>query len=176
MKTIVALVDFTEVTSKILEITRTLAAALRSKVVLLHVVPPVPVVATFGADAPAIPEPPSQEEVDAQKAKLQTLLDSLTNNGIEATALQFEGPVVETVKDEVGKLDADLVVMGSHHHSALYNFFVGSVANELLKRLPFPALVVPVEVVEKAEEPADTRRLSAKEVQQKVMAQPMVSV
>lgn len=176
MKTIVALVDFTEVTSKILDITRTLASALRSKVVLLHVVPPMPVVATFGADAPAIPEPPSQEEVDAQKAKLQTLLDSLTKYGIEATALQFEGPVVATVMDELEKLDADLVIMGSHHHSALYNFFIGSVATELLKRLPFPALVVPVEVVEKADEPAAKERLSAEEMQQKVMTQPIMSV
>jgi hypothetical protein len=84
--------------------------------------------------------------------------------------------VVTTVMEEVEKMDADLVIMGSHHHSALYNFFIGSVGAELLKRLPFPVLVVPVEVLEKEAEAAETKPLSAKELQEKVTTQPMVSV
>jgi nucleotide-binding universal stress UspA family protein len=164
MKTIVALVDFSDITSRILDIARTLASAMRSRVVLLHVVPLEPVVATLGAEAPAIPEPPSQETLNADRAKLEKLLDSLTQQGVSTSALQFEGRVVDTVIDETRKLNADLVIMGSHHHSALYNLFIGSVTSDILKKLPFPVLVVPAEVLEKEEEPARRSSLSAGEM------------
>ena len=137
MKTIVALIDLTEVTPKILGLAQTLAAALRSHVILLHVVPPAPLVATLGGEMPAIPEPPAPDEMEARKARFQEMLDSLTQNGINATALQFEGPVVGTVLEETQKLNADLVIMGSHHHHAI-DFFVAVWPRYLSKRLPFP--------------------------------------
>jgi nucleotide-binding universal stress UspA family protein len=174
MKTIVALIDLTEVTSKILGLAQTLASALHSHVILLHVVPPVPLVATLGGEMPAIPEPPAPDEVEARKAQFQKLLDSLIQRGINATALQFEGPVVGTVLEETQKLNADLVIMGSHHHHAIYNFFVGSVAAELLKRLPFPVLVVPTDVPEKVDITAPKESYSAEEVRQKQAVMPPV--
>lgn len=176
MKTIVALVDFSEVTSKILAMARTLATALQSRVVLLHVIPPEPVVATMGAEAPSIPPPPTREEIEAEKMKLQRLLNSLTDAGVSATALQFEGPVTETVVEETKRLNTDLVIMGSHHHNALYNLFVGSVTSDLLKRLPFPMLVVPADAEEKEALSARDRQLSAQEVRQNAaVVQPVLS-
>jgi nucleotide-binding universal stress UspA family protein len=161
MKKIVALVDLTEMTPKIVKMAQTLASALGSRVILLHVIPPISVVAPLGAEVPAVPEPLSERELAAQRAELQGLLDSLTARGVNATALQFEGPVVETVLEQTEKLNADLVIMGAHHHHAIYNFFVGSVAAKLLKRLPFPVLVVPADVLEKKEE--ETAELSHEE-------------
>ena len=175
MKTIVALIDLTEVTSNILSLAQTLAAALRSHVILLHVVPPVPLVATLGGEMPAIPEPPAPDEVEARKARFQEMLDSLTQNGINATALQFEGPVVGTVLEETQKLNADLVIMGSHHHHAIYNFFVGSVAAELLKRLPFPVLVVPSDVPEKEEVPVSNEYRSPEEIRRDPVMPPVLT-
>jgi nucleotide-binding universal stress UspA family protein len=165
MKTIVALVDFTYVTTEIVRLAETLAKAMRSRVVLLHVVPPEPVVATLGGEAPAIPQPPSPEEVELEKAKLQELLNTLTRAGVNASALQFEGSVVETVIEETEKLDADLIIMGSHHHNAFYNLFIGSVTADLLKRLPFPVLVVPADMLEKEKAP-ERRMVSTGEIRQ----------
>jgi nucleotide-binding universal stress UspA family protein len=166
MKTIVALIDLTEVTGKILSLAETLAAAMHSHVILLHVVPPVPMVATLGGEMPAIPEPLPPDEVEARKVQFQGMLDSLIQKGINATALQFEGPVVGTVLEETQKLNADLVIMGAHHHHAIYNFFIGSVAAELLKRLPFPVLVVPTDVPEKVDMPEPKKSSSAEEARQ----------
>jgi nucleotide-binding universal stress UspA family protein len=155
MKQIVALVDLTEVTPKIVKMAQTLASALGSRVVLLHVIPPISVMPALGAEVPVVPEPLSPSELAAQRAELEVLLNTLTAKGVNATALQFEGPVVETVLEQTEKLGADLVIMGAHHHHAIYNFFVGSVAAKLLKRLPFPVLVVPAEEFEKQEATAE---------------------
>ena len=174
MKTIVALIDLTEVTSKILNFAETLASALSSHVILLHVVPPVPLVATLGGEMPAIPEPLPPDEVEARKVQFQGMLDSLIQKGVNATALQFEGPVVGTVLEETQKLNADLVIMGAHHHHAIYNFFIGSVAAELLKRLPFPVLVVPTDVPEKVEVTPLRESLSPDEMRQKQAVMPPV--
>lgn len=176
MKTIVALVDFTDVTDRILKMAGTLAAALNSRVILLHIVPPEPVVATLGGEAPVIPEPRTPEEIAVEKARLEELLHSLTRLGINASALQFEGPVVSTAIEETNKLNADLVIMGSHHHNAFYNLFVGSVAADLLKRLPFPVLVVSADVPEKVEEMAADRMHSAEDMRQNSsVMQPVLS-
>ncbi|MDZ4401501.1 universal stress protein [Prosthecobacter sp.] len=143
MKTIVALVDFTDASSKVLKQTHALASALGSQVVLMHVVLREMPVATYGGEVPPIPIEPSPETILADQRQLDGLVESLTKLGVDARALQFKGPVAETVLAETPRLNADLVIMGSHHHSALYNLFIGSVTADVLKRAPFPVLVVP---------------------------------
>ncbi len=146
MKTIISLVDFSDASSKVLNYTQKLASALGSRVILLHVVPPDLPVAAYGAEIPPIPIDPSPETVRSNQAKLDELLQSLTQVGISATALQFKGPVAETVLKETANLSADLVIMGSHHHSALYNLFIGSTASDVLKQTTLPLFIIPCDV------------------------------
>jgi nucleotide-binding universal stress UspA family protein len=148
MKTIIALVDFTDAASKVLNYTQQLATALSSQVILLHVVPFELPVAAYGAEIPPIPVDPSPETLRANQATLDELLQSLTQQGISATAMQFKGPVAETVVRETSHLNADLVIMGSHHHSSLYNLFIGSTTADVLKHATVPLFIVPCDVPE----------------------------
>lgn len=148
MKTIVALVDLTDASAKVLSYTQTLASALGSQVVLLHVVPFEFPIAPYGAEIPPIPIEPSPATIQENQARMDDLLHSFTQSGVSATGLQSKGPVAATVLAESSRLHADLVIMGSHHHSALYNFFLGSTAADVLKRASFPVLVVPCDVPE----------------------------
>lgn len=176
MNTIVALVDLTDATAKVIEHTQRMASAFASRVVLLHVVPPEPMVATLGAEAPVVPAPPSPERIQADKDALQEHLDVLTQGGLTVTALQFEGPIAETVVEEAQKLNADLVIMGSHHHNAFYQFFIGSVTSSILKRATFPILVLPPEVPVEAAAPERKRQLSAEDIRQNpAVLQPVLS-
>lgn len=172
MKTIVALVDLTDASAKVVKHAHLMASAFGSHVVLLHVVPPEPIVATLGAEAPAVPLPPSPELIQADKARLQEHLDYLTSRDVNATALQFEGPVAQTVIEETQRLNADLVIMGSHHHNTLYQLFVGSVTADILKNSHFPILVLPATVPETTAK----RSPSAEEVRQnQAILQPVLS-
>ncbi|OYW31515.1 MAG: hypothetical protein B7Z47_00890 [Chthoniobacter sp. 12-60-6] len=148
MKTIVALVDFTDASSKVLKHAHMLTSAFGSRLILMHIVPLEVPVAVYGAEVAPVPVEPTPSTVVASQTKLDELLQAVTRLGVNATALQFTGPVAETVLAETGRLNADLVIMGSHHHNALYHLFIGSTTNDVLKRAPFPVLVVPCDMAE----------------------------
>lgn len=152
MKTIVALVDFTDVSFKILKLAHTLAKGFDSHVILLHVVPPepavVPAIASLGAEATPIIQGAMEETIQLGAARLAELESSLKKFGVNATSMQLEGSVAETVMAEVPRLKADLLIMGSHHHGAIYNFLVGSVTAAVLKQAAYPVLVVPADAPE----------------------------
>ena len=50
---------------------------------------------------------------------------------------------MEKALQEMVRLKADVVVMGSHGHSALRNVLVGSVTEGVLRKAGCPVLVVP---------------------------------
>ena len=136
MKTIVALVDHSEVTPKVLDQTHRLARSFGSRVVLINVLPET-VVAEFG------PIPLTPEERRMEQGKLFALRDSFSARGTSATAQLLQGNVVDAIVAKSRELAADVIVMGSHGHGAFYNLLVGSVTEGVLKRAPCPVLVVP---------------------------------
>lgn len=142
MKTIVALVDFSDVTFKVLKQAHTLAKALNSHVVIMHVVPEEPVVIDFGLSA-TVMRPASEETVKADQDKLLEIQESLEKNGVPASIHQFPTATMADILGECEKLPADLIILGSHGHGAIYNLLVGSVTAEILKQATCPVLVVP---------------------------------
>lgn len=137
MKTILALIDFSDVTPTVMNHARHLARAFESEVSLFHVVAPDPVVGDFAA-AP-VPSDGYQE----QKEQLFVLRDELAALGIRATAEQHVGPVVDTIIAHIRPLNPDLVIMGSHRHGALYDLLVGSVTKGIIRHAAWPVLLVP---------------------------------
>ena len=79
----------------------------------------------------------------ASHQQLQQLADRLRASGVETTALQLQGKTVETVIAEADKLQAALIVLGSHGHGAVYNMLVGSVAEGIVRASKVPVLLVP---------------------------------
>ena len=136
MKTILALVDFSDVTARVLQYAESFANAFGSQIVLAHIIPPEPVVVDY---AP----PPSVLESDVASDKLEALRDSLTTRGVTVTTFSTQGPAVATIHDWCRDHAPDFIIMGSHGHGALYNLLVGSVTAGVLKSASCPVLVVP---------------------------------
>lgn len=143
MKTIVALVDFSNLTSRIVEQGSQLARAFQGKLILLHVVPEQPAVVEIGIASPTVMQPPSEQKVEADYQGLLTLRDSLANSGVNVLIQQLEGVGVAKLLDQCRSLETDVIVLGSHHHSALYNLFVGSFTKDVLQRATCPVFIVP---------------------------------
>ncbi|MCB1277483.1 universal stress protein [Prosthecobacter sp.] len=137
MKTILALIDFSDVSSKILEHALAFAEAFGSDIVLIHVVPPEPLVVDFAP--PAVPP----ELFEERQKDLSAMRDSLAARGVNATAQVFGGPLLETILTQIDGIDPDAVIMGSHGHGALYHLIVGSITEGVIKRATHPVLVVP---------------------------------
>jgi nucleotide-binding universal stress UspA family protein len=56
----------------------------------------------------------------------------------------IEGSPVTTIISMAEQKNVDLIVMGSHAHSALNNLFIGSVADKVVNRSTKPVLLVPL--------------------------------
>lgn len=143
MMTIVALIDFSKDTNRIVEQAQTFARAFQSQVILLHMVPSRPVIVDVGLISPTCSIDPSPEQWQADQAQLLKLRESMTKAGINVRVEQYQEATIESILAESGRLKADLIIMGSHHHSLLYEVFVGSVVHDVLKRATCPVLVVP---------------------------------
>jgi nucleotide-binding universal stress UspA family protein len=56
----------------------------------------------------------------------------------------LEGKAADTVLAEAGRLGADMIVLGSHGHTALGEMLIGSVAHRVSARASVPVLLVPI--------------------------------
>lgn len=145
MKTIVTLVDFSDVTSKLISESGKFAKAFESRVILVHVVPMVPVVMDIGIGSPIVSEPPNQKALQADRERVASLGTPLREAGIEVLVEQLQERSATDLIGECSQWKADLIIVGSHHHGEIYNLFVGSFTSDVLKSANCPVLVVPAD-------------------------------
>lgn len=143
MKHTVALVDFSDVTPQVVDKAAEVTRAFGGKLTLLHVVPEQPAVVELGLASPTLMRPPSEEKIALDYNRLLELRDSLLASGLDAAVQQLERAGVSQVLELCRGLGTDLIVMGSHHHSALFHLVVGTFTSSVLKRATCPVLIVP---------------------------------
>lgn len=124
-----------------------LARALPARVALVTVQDPVPTFA-FG-----------EWDTDPQ-AWRREYLDEVAGRVADATGIEPErgvrvGPVEKELVDEIRESDADLVVLATHGRGPFSRFWIGSVADALVRKSPRPVLLVRPE---EDEEPEIDRR------------------
>jgi nucleotide-binding universal stress UspA family protein len=98
------------------------------------------------------------------KEEHQTYLESLRErirkvSTVPVTSSFLEGEIAETLRVTASSTDTDLVVMTTHGRGLLQRFWVGSVADALVRQLSVPLLLVRPreEVVDFTREPAVKR-------------------
>jgi nucleotide-binding universal stress UspA family protein len=141
-QTLLVPVDFSDVTASVLDAAQTLALAFKSRVVLLHLVEPEPDFVGFEA-GPATVRSSVAKEFREEHKHLEEAKQQLEKAGVNVCALQIQGPTVAKILDEAGRQNADMILIGSHGHGALYHLFAGDVAAGILKDAKCPVLVVP---------------------------------
>ena len=139
---ILAAVDFSPVTERVLAVIRQMAATFPSEVRLVHVAPPDPAFVGYVA-GPAAVRNQVATELHTSHQQLQELADHLRADGVETTALQLQGATVATILAEAERLPAELIVLGSHGHSAVHHLLVGSVTDGVVRAAKVPVLLVP---------------------------------
>jgi nucleotide-binding universal stress UspA family protein len=130
------------VTDRVMDIARDLATRTASHVYVLHVAEPEPDFVGYDV-GPDVVRDQVAEEYHREHRQVQRLADSLRSSDVGATALLIQGSIVETIIREADRLDADLVVVGSHGHGAVFDLLVGSISEGLVRRSSRPVLVVP---------------------------------
>jgi len=142
MKTILVPVDFSDTTSPVLSEAEVLAKALGCNLVLLKVAEPEPDFVGF-EPGPQTVRLAVAQDFRAEHTRLEDLKAVVEANGVAATALHIQGPIVEKILEQAAERGAAMIVMGSHGHGAFYELLVGSITQGVLKGATCPVVVVP---------------------------------
>ena len=158
MKCILVPIDFSDVTPPVIDLARQLARALGAEIHLLHVkeFTAAAMPGTLGYGLAGMPElapmsgvpgfesmPETIPEDEGHTSKLAKWQAQIAQDGIKVSSHEPTGTVAEEILNQADELDADMIVMGTHGHGAMYNLLVGSATKGVLKHSTRPVLLVP---------------------------------
>ena len=141
MKILVA-VDCSESTQKVVNKAQEMAKALSAKLWLIHVAPPEPDFVGYDTGPQSVRDYVA-ERFHAEHSQIQAISENLRQQGIETTALLIQGSTVETIIKEAKKLQAEMIIMGSHGRNPISELFLGSVSRGVISQSNCPILIVP---------------------------------
>ena len=142
MKNILAAIDFSDVSVLVIDRAAEIARCFDSKLWLIHVAAPDPDFVGYDT-GPQCERDWRATTLKGEHQYLHNKALELEQKGINVTPLLIQGVTAETILKEVSKLKADMIVIGSHGHGALYKALVGSVSEVIIKKACCPVLIVP---------------------------------
>ena len=142
MKCVIAAIDFSDTSTDVVKLATQLATGLAAELALVHIAAPNPDFVGYEAGPQTVRDDRAHELRDEHK-QLQQMVEDLNAQGVTARAVLAQGPTVEKMIDEVDRLDAQLIVVGSHGHGALHRALLGSVSEGLIRHAPCPVVVIP---------------------------------
>lgn len=145
VNTILVPIDFSRVTRRVIDHALKLARPIDARIVMMHAVPPSPIIAT---DLAPLAGSALLVTADVQKAAerhLRRIQRERHANGITLETFCTTGAPVAAIADQARKLGARYIVMGSHGHSAFHDLVAGSTTSGVLKRVRCPVVVVPAQ-------------------------------
>jgi nucleotide-binding universal stress UspA family protein len=160
MKCILVPIDFSGATPRVIALARQLAKALDAEIHLVHVkeLTAAATPGTLGYGLVGMPElapmsgmpvpgcepmPQPVPEDEGQKSKLAQWQKEIAQDGIKVSLHEPTGAVAEEILNQADVLNADLIVMGTHGHGAMYNLLVSCATKGVLKHSTRPVLLVP---------------------------------
>ena len=144
MANIVVAIDFSPVTDQVIEHASLLARSLSAKLWLIHAGQPEPDFIGYDSGPQTVRDQVAGD-LREEHRRTQQAAEKLRSSGIDATALCPQGSTVETILHEAEKLDADLIVIGSHGHGAIHRVLLGSVSEGVLRKAACPVMIVPAQ-------------------------------
>jgi len=142
MQNILVPIDFSEISSRVVSLANRLARQFGAKLWLIHVADPEPDFVGYDP-GPATVRRQVAGRIHKEHSRLQSIAEQVRLDGIDVTPLLVQGPTIDKILEEAGRIRADLIVVGSHGHGALYRALVGGVCEGLLRRATHPVVVVP---------------------------------
>ncbi len=140
-KRILVPIDFSDVTDILMEKTLELAQAFKATVCLLHV-EHTPDHVSF-SQGPEYEKDSGAREAVGDYHHLNDLKHQLNSRGLEVKSVVLQGDRVKKILQEARQYEADLIVIGSHGHGALYHLLLGSVCEGVLRGAHCPVMIVP---------------------------------
>jgi nucleotide-binding universal stress UspA family protein len=139
VRSILVPLDGSAVSERALPLAVSLARRLNAAIQLVHVHAPL-----WGASPDS--DPLDKAAHERERAYLDTTVNRLAAEaGVPLSCALLEGPTAETISRHVTQNEIDLVVLVSRSRCPLTRFWLGSVADALIRQISTPVLLVPPE-------------------------------
>ena len=134
--------DFSEPSYRALKTAEELAQNFSAELVLLHVVPPIPVIPTGGSlEGIFSASYPLEMESQAREA-LRKVVEQDISGKTKTEALVVHGNVSGEIVNVAKKENADVIVMATHGSTGWQRFVFGSVAEKVIRMAHCPVLSI----------------------------------
>ena len=140
---ILVAVDLSAASDQVIEAARGVADLTGASMYVLHVVEADPEVVVYDAD-PEVAQTRIARDFPLEHKRLSALVQKLKEQGLDANSWLARGPGVASTLKEAAKLEAGLIVVGTHGHGAVYDALIGSYSAGIIRKSKLPILVVPV--------------------------------
>lgn len=142
MKTLIAAIDFSDITPLLIKETAKLAGCYGSRVYVIHIAAPDP--DFVGYDVGPVEERQFRvKELRTEKKSLELLSTELEHLGIDAVPLLIQGETAKLLLKEASRLQASMLIMGTHGKGLTMTALLGSTSHEVVRHAPCPVLLVP---------------------------------
>jgi nucleotide-binding universal stress UspA family protein len=146
---VLACIDFSDASDAVAREGARVAHTAGNRLHLVHVAAGEPALAGYDKDPMgAHTRDERADELRTEHESLQTLATSLESDpayeGLHVVPLVVMGATTEKILEEAERIDAGLIVVGSHGHGKLHHLLLGSVSHGIVEHSPRPVVVVPV--------------------------------
>ncbi len=148
MQNVLVPVDFSPVSTRVIDTAGQVARVFSATLWLLHVAPRDPDLFGQQLRRKVIEDDDVPDTLAEVHGRLKSEAARLGNAVVDARTILIRGNAARTIIDEAARLPADLIVMGSHGRSAVYRALVGSVSEQVMTRAECPLLILPARVLE----------------------------
>ena len=118
------------------------AKSLNAKCWVIHVADPNPDFVGFEV-GPQYIRDELAEDLREEHRLIQNIANLFTENKIDCKGLLIQGASHDMIKQEIEKLNINLLVLGNKKHNFLDIFFSGSLTNDLMNEVNIPVLLIP---------------------------------
>jgi nucleotide-binding universal stress UspA family protein len=141
LRSVLCPTDFSDVSMKAEAYATALARHFGASLRLLHVDPPMPVLAPYGE----IPVDPRlfEDQRDAALNDLAAAAERARAAGVPVETTLCGGHPAREILAAATTLRPDLVVIGTHGHGGVEHLLLGSVTEKVMRKAPCPVMVVP---------------------------------
>lgn len=143
INSILVAVDFDDRSEIVVNYAAAIAQKFNAQLWIVHVAAPEPGFVGYQVGPEYIRHTRAEDLRDEHRF-LQKIAAGVREKGGKAEALLIQGPTVDTLLEELDKLEVDLLVTGANQHGTLYRTFAEDTAIELLKKSDIPVLSIPL--------------------------------
>jgi nucleotide-binding universal stress UspA family protein len=141
IKNILVPLDLSEISGAVVEQARCFAQSQGSRVRLLHVTPPAQDSVPFNVDRDILRREATRR-LCQQRLQIRQFAEQLRREHADVSTRVLRGTVSTSILEEARRINADLIILGSHCHGTIYHALFGGVGPKVMRKAACPVMLV----------------------------------